>query len=104
MTTTKLSTAKQVANFKSACDRLGWSYSVSFQVVTVQKNFTPDDKAAYTECDSEAYELLALVPLKGGSIWGTDGGSVGGYVGLTNGYYRLNKSGSGTRFINLLAK
>jgi hypothetical protein len=28
-----------------------------------------------------------------GSVRGTDSGSIGGHVGLTNGYVRLNKSG-----------
>jgi hypothetical protein len=102
MSQVKLSTADQVANFKSNCARLGWGYSTRFQVVTVEKYFTPGDKAAYISCDSESYELLSLVPLKGGSIWGTDGGSVGGYVGLQGGYYRLNKSGTGARFLKAL--
>lgn len=104
-TTTKLSTQEQVTRFKAACVRLGWEYSAKPQIVTIQKTFTPGDKDAYVACDIDAYELISLVPLNGGSVWGTDSASVGGYVGLSNGYYRLNKSGStGLRFIKALSK
>lgn len=104
-TTTKLSTQEQVARFKAACVRLGWEYSVKPQIVTIQKTFTPGDKDAYVDCEIDSYELMSLVPLTGGSTWGTDSASVGGYAGLNGGYYRLNKSGStGLRFIKALSK
>lgn len=105
MVTTKLSPVEAAQKFVSTCKELGWSYSLKSGIVTVEKRFTPGDKVAYTECDSEAYSLLSLVPLKSGSVWGTDGGSVGGYVGLNGGYYRLNKSGeSGKRFMDAVRK
>jgi hypothetical protein len=49
--------------------------------------------------------VLDLAPLKGGSVWGTDGGSIGGAVALQNGQFVMNKSGSGgVRFMRELRK
>ena len=91
--------------FKDECEKLGWTYSTTDSIVRVHKTFTPGDLDAYSKCDSEAYHLLSMVTLRGGSIWGTDGGSIGGHVGLTSGYYTLNKSGyTGKRFIKALNK
>ena len=99
-TATKISPKEQAQRFVTAAKSAGWSINAHGSIVTIQKNFTPGDKVAYSDCDSEAYSILSLAPLKGGSVWGTDGGSVGGHVGLQGGYYRLNKSGeNGKRFI-----
>ena len=95
----KKSAAETAVAFESECKRLGWLSSVRGTVVTIYKSFTPGDKLAYSDCDSEAYGILGLAPLKGGSVWGTDGGSIGGATGLDGGYYRLNKSGSGAFFL-----
>lgn len=99
-------TKDQIAatKFVEACKSKGWNYSTRGSIVTIQKSFTPGDKNAYCDCDSEAYSLLSLAPLKGGSIWGTDGGSIGGMIGCDGGYYKLNKSGNGSkRFLKALA-
>ena len=103
MSTSK-SPADAASEFEARVNRYGWNYSVRGTIVTIQKTFTAGDKAAYSDADSEAYEILDLAPLKGGSVWGTDGGSIGGAEGLRNGYYRLNKSGSGSRFLTALTK
>lgn len=100
LTATKTSPKEQAQRFVNAAKASGWVINACDNVVTIQKNFIPGDRLAYSDCDSEAYSILALVPLKGGSVWGTDGGSVGGHVGLEGGYYRLNKSGNnGKRFV-----
>ena len=93
-------------DFFDLCKKLGWVYLVKpTGVVSITKKFTPGDSNAYCDCDSESYTILSKVPLKGGSIWGTDSGSIGGHIGLTNGYYTLNKSGNGAaRFIKALKK
>ena len=95
---------QQAQDFVNKCKALGWSYTTRGSIVTIQKNFPIGDKNAYSDCDMESYSLLSMVPLKGGSIWGTDGGSIGGMVGLNGGYYRLNKSGNGSkRFLKALS-
>jgi len=98
-------TQEQVARFISECKLEGFSWSVVCgSVVRITKTFTPGDKDAFTACDMMASSVLAFAPLKGGSVWGTDGGSVGGHAGLTNGEFVLNKSGDGKRFISALKK
>lgn len=98
-------TSLQVAFFVDSCKKVGFTPVVaSDSVVRVVKNFAPGDMDAFNFCDSVAYGLLGLAPLKGGSIWGTDGGSVGGHVAVKNGQYVLNKSGTGKRFMAELKK
>lgn len=101
-----MSQAKQQAQeFVEACRRYGFSWEVaSLSVVRISKRFTPGDKDAFTHCDMFACDVLSKAPLRGGSIWGTDGGSVGGYSGLTKGHFEMNKSGAGSRFMNALKK
>jgi hypothetical protein len=80
----------------------GFGWAVRGSVVTITKTFSPGDKQAFVEADMMAGSVLDKAPLKGGSVWGTDGGSVGGHVALRDGVFVLNKSGEGTRFINAL--
>lgn len=101
-----MSVAKQQAeNFLNACRASGFSFQIkSDSVLSIRKDFTPGDHTAFSYADMDAYGVLATAPLKGGSVWGTEGSNIGGAVGLKNGYYVLNKSGSGTRFMNALRK
>lgn len=83
----------------------GFSVSVRGSSMVVHKQFTPNDKDAYTKAESEANDLLDMVAMTSpGSVWGTDGASIGGHVGLTNGYMTMNKSGCSKRVLNALAK
>lgn len=92
------------AEFVNACRKGGWKIDVGCNIISIRKRFAPNDNNAYIDADGEAFHLLAMAPLRGGSVWGTDGGSVGGHVGLTNGYYELKKSGSGKRFLSAVVK
>ena len=80
------------ARFIRECHAAGWRVDVQGQTVTIRRHFAPGDKSAFCDCDASACGLLASLPGRGGSTWGTDGGSVGGYVALTNGEYVLNRS------------
>jgi hypothetical protein len=63
--------------------------------VTVEGTFTPGDARAYIAAEANANTVLGMVRMvRPGSVWGTDSGSVGGHVGLTGGYVRMNKSGA----------
>lgn len=96
-------TQAEVAAFIAACNQHGFTYEVDECLVRISKRFTPGDLAAFTACDAAYYEVLRLAPLRGGSVWGTDGGSVGGHVAVKNGRFVMNKSGSGARFLAALA-
>jgi len=98
--TTKTTPATIALEFVTACSRDGWRIEARDGVVTIYKAFAPGDRESYVACDMTAYGLLSMCPLKCGSVWGTDGGSIGGMAGLNGGYYKLNKSGNGgKRFI-----
>lgn len=100
----KQTPAEKAAHFKAKCAELGATYSARDTVVTVMKRFTPGDVAAYSDAESDCYTLLALVPNSGGSMWGTDSGSIGGHVGCTGGYCKINRSGVKKRFTAALLK
>ena len=69
----------------------------------VSKSFPVGDSDAFVECDMNGPYLLDLVPAtRAGSVWGTDGGSVGGYSAVKNGSYCLKKSGCSKRILKLL--
>ena len=96
-------TQTEVAAFVTACTNHGFDYEVSNGIVRVSKRFAPGDLKAFAECDAVASCILDLVPLRGGSVWGTDGGSVGGHAAVKSGFFRMNKSGSGARFLAALS-
>lgn len=74
-------------------------------IIRISRKFEPGDNNAFVECDMMASCVLDMAPLKGGSVWGTDGGSIGGMVAIQNGSFVMNKSGSGgKRFMNELRK
>lgn len=95
---------QKVRAFVDACKQHGFQWQVvSDSLVRISKRFPAGDKNEFSNADMVAGGILALAPLKGGSVWGTDGGSVGGMSGLNKGEYVLNKSGeSGKRFLQLL--
>ena len=96
----------QAQKFVDACQKAGFKIVVKgAHVIAVEKYFSANDKTAFASCDMEGPQLLSMVPLRGGSVWGTDGGGVGGHVALTRGFYVLNKSGStGVKFVAEVAK
>jgi hypothetical protein len=85
------------AKFLSAARDAGYTVAVRGTVVSIAKRFTPGDRDAFVACDGDYYGLLAMLPARGGSMWGTDGGSVGGYVALKDGAFVMNVSGVSAR-------
>lgn len=97
---------KQVDMFLNLANKYQFKIMVSgISVVKITKEFEPGDRLAFSDIESEAQQILDMIPLKGGSVWGTDGASVGGYSAIQNGKFVMNKSGStGIRFIKELQK
>ena len=82
-----------------------FSLSVQGSVLSVRTTFTPNDGNAYTIAEGDANSILSLVKrTEPGSTWGTDGGSIGGHVGLMGGYMELHKSGCSKRILSAIAK
>lgn len=102
MTTT---TTKQAAEWLANVRADGFTVHVKPGQVTIVKQFTPGDRDAFVACDGDGPHHLAAVPCtQSGSMWGTDGGSVGGMIAIDTGVYRLNQSGVSKRFTTALAR
>lgn len=94
----------QASAFLAAASRNGFSVQIKgSSVVCIERQFEPGDRNAYVACDMMGPDVLDLAPLRGGSVWGSDGASVGGMVALHSGRYSLNKSGNGSAFMRALA-
>lgn len=88
-------------------ERTNWKLSCNPDSgsISVTRIFTKGDIEAYMDADNSWGEVLSLAPMtRSGSGWGTDSASVGGAVGLDNGYYRMNKSGISKTVIAQLQK
>jgi hypothetical protein len=76
----------------------GYSVSVRGSIVALSKSFAPGDTDAFVDCDMMAGGYLCELPqTQPGSMWGTDGGSVGGAVALKSGHFSINRSGISKR-------
>lgn len=94
----------QAVAFVAECRAKGFSWEVRNGIVTISKLFPANNREAFVDCDVSYGSILSLVPLKGGSVWGTDGGGVGAIAAMQHGKFVMNKSGTGVRFLNALAK
>lgn len=93
------------ADFLAEARSLGFSVSVRPGLVTITRCFPRGDSAEFVRCDGDGPGLLMQVPTtSAGSMWGTDGGGVGGIAAIQNGVYKLKVSGASKRFTNALGK
>lgn len=92
-------------NFVAKCNEYGFTFEVGNTIVSVSRTFPKGNLDEFVHCDMWGPHLLGMLKMtQPGSVWGTDGGSVGGHVAVTNGRYTLNKSGIGKRIIKELSK
>lgn len=97
---------QQVAEFLTECALKGFHVSFRNTVVTISKKFAAGDSPAFTEIDMVAPQILRKIPVRksDSSMWGTDGGSVGGWAALESGRFTLNISGVQKKFLAELEK
>lgn len=97
---------QQVAEFLTECALKGFHVSFRNTVVTISKKFAAGDSRAFTEIDMVAPQILRKIPVRksDSSMWGTDGGSVGGWAALESGRFTLNISGVQKKFLAELEK
>lgn len=97
---------EQVAEFLTECALKGFHVSFRNTVVTISKKFAAGDSRAFTEIDMVAPQILRKIPVRksDSSMWGTDGGSVGGWAALESGRFTLNISGVQKKFLAELEK
>lgn len=91
-------------SFKAYCDEKGIKIERCESTLTLVKTFEPGSKEGYTAAESVVSIIYDTPSAGSGSVWGTDGGSIGGMVGMNNGYMRLNKSNVAKRFLVKLKK
>lgn len=103
-------TAKESAqNFVAACKEYGFSwefghvYTETCTRVTIRKDIVIGDKASFCDADMSYYSIFQHATGKGGSVWGTDGGSIGGMVAMNSGKFVMHKSGLNKSFVKALA-
>lgn len=99
-TCTKFDLAGWVAKVRAD----GYSISVRGSVVSISKRFGPGNTDGFVDCDMMAGGYLCELPqTSAGSMWGTDGGSIGGMSALRTGVFTLNRSGISKRVCAKLA-
>lgn len=83
---------------------LGWEVKVrrNASILTIEKRISGNDE--FVIADMEYYTILSELPTTSpGSIWGTDGGGIGGISALNSGLFTMNKSGGSKRVLRALA-
>lgn len=91
--------------FLNKAKELGFTVVVrSPSVVSISKAIIPNNSDSFMDAEIGSSILLSMAPLKGGSIWGSDGGSIGGAIAMKNGFFEMKKSGEGSNFMKALKK
>jgi hypothetical protein len=81
-------------NVIEAAATRGWKISISGEIFSASKTFTPQSRSEYLTADQEYYSILSLIPkTRPGSIWGSTSDGIGGHVALGKGFYQINMSG-----------
>lgn len=98
-------TNKELAyKFVSLADQYGFNISIRNTIVSITKHINGNDE--FRDADMSYYSVLDYAPaLKNqSSVWGTDGGSIGGLSAIKSGLFKMNKSGIKKGFLTALRK
>ena len=97
---------KKAVKLLETAKKLGWDVNASHTgILRITKFFTAGSMEEFVECDMEYYEVLSLLPsTEPGSVWGTDGGGIGGISALNSGVFQMNKSGGSKRVLSAISK
>lgn len=87
----------------------GARLSIRNNILSIESNYDAnkfnDINEWFRFCDCIVTGILYEVPqTSAGSMWGTDGGSVGGLSALQSGTFKMNRSGCSVRVLNALKK
>jgi hypothetical protein len=98
----QLTTTQLIVHCKKENIRI-WVQPIS-GILTLSKPFPAGSLEGFTEAESAVSILYSVPTSSAGSVWGTDGGSVGGYSAVQSGMMTLHKSGCAKRFLKALSK
>ncbi len=71
-------------------------------ILTLTKRIPVGDALAFADAESDC-SIIYDLPGGCGSVWGTDGGSIGGMTAINTGRFRLNRSGVQKRVLKAIA-
>ena len=90
--------------FLEYCNKHNIKIEHTNSILTIAKTFQPGSAKGYSNAESDCSIIYSVPTTEAGSVWGTDGLSIGGMVGMRDGYMRLNKSGCGKLWLKKLSK
>jgi hypothetical protein len=70
-------------------------------ILTLTKCIPIGDRLAFADAETDC-SIIYDLPGGCGSVWGTDGGSIGGMSALNTGRFRLNRSGVQKRVLKAI--
>ena len=101
MTTTKKTPAEIAADFVAHCQKNEIIIERCENILTLTKRIPIGDSLAFADAETDC-SIIYDLPSGCGSVWGTDGGSIGGMSALNTGRFRLNRSGVQKRILKAI--
>jgi hypothetical protein len=102
-THTKMNQSLSIAyQFLAHCNERGITIERCENILTLSKRIPIGDKAAFADAEMDC-SIIYDLPGGCGSVWGTDGASIGGMTALNTGRFRLNRSGVQKRILKAIA-
>ena len=100
MITTKKTPAEIDADFVAHCQKNEIIIERCENILTLTKRIPIGDSLAFADAETDCSIIYDLPGC--GSVWGTDGGSIGGMSALQTGRFRLNRSGVQKRILKAI--
>lgn len=98
---TKKSPSEVAVHFVAHCKKNDIIIERCEDVLTLTKRIPIGDSLAFAGAESDC-SIIYDLPGGCGSVWGTDGGSIGGMSALNTGCFRLNRSGVQKRVLKAI--
>ena len=97
----------EIANrFVEHCKKNDIQITRCDRILTLEKRLKGNDRNLdFSDAESDCsiiYDLPSSAD--GGSVWGTDGGSIGGMIAIQTGLFKLNRSGVSKRVMSAIKK
>lgn len=101
----KKSPLEIATNFVAHCRKNEISITRCDRILTLEKRLLGIDRNLdFCNAESDCSIIYDLPSSEPGSVWGTDGGSIGGMVALQTGIFKLNRSGVSKRVLSAIKK
>ena len=101
MITTKKTPTEIASYFVAHCQKNEIMIERCENILTLTKRIPIGDKLAFADAETDC-SIIYDLPGGCGSVWGTDGGSIGGMSALNTGRFRLNRSGVQKRILKAI--